>query len=207
MGPTKPITVQPGKKPAAAGASKDEGDADDPIARSLAERTKAGSISAVVGAKTTAAPTKPQVKPPAIEKKPVPAAASKIEGDTEDPISKSLAERTKAGSISEVVATKPTKPQPKPPATEKKQPVAASEAKKPEDAKKPEKPSDKKPADEEKKKPTAAKASEETKVKPKDDKKPAEKPGEKKDDKKSEIKVTSTRPVEEKKSEPKKLVG
>ena len=111
MGPTKPTTVQPGKKPAAAAASKDEGDADDPIARSLAERTKAGSISAVVGAKTAAAPTKSQVKPAAIDKKPVPpAAASKTEGDTEDPISKSLAERTKAGSISDVVSSKPTKP-------------------------------------------------------------------------------------------------
>ena len=208
VGPTKPTTIQPGKKPVPA-AAKDEGDADDPIARSLAERTKAGSISAVVGSKTAPAPTKPQAKPPAIDKKPVPAAApSKTEGDTEDPIAKSLSERTKAGSISDVISSKPIKPQPKPPATEKKPPAATSEAKKPEDAKKPEKPADKKPVDEEKKKVTAAKASEESKGKPKDEKKPTnEKPGEKKDDKKPEIKVTSTRPAEEKKSEPKKLVG
>jgi len=207
VGPTKPTTIQPGKKPVPA-AAKDEGDADDPIARSLAERTKAGSISAVVGSKTAPAPTKPQAKPATIDKKPVPAAApSKTEGDTEDPIAKSLSERTKAGSISDVISSKPIKPQPKPSTNEKK-PPATSEAKKPEDAKKPEKPSDKKPADEEKKKVTAAKASEESKGKPKDEKKPTnEKPGEKKDDKKPEIKVTSTRPAEEKKSEPKKLVG
>ena len=157
MAPTKPTTAQPGKKPA---AYKDEGDADDPIARSLAERTKAGSISAVIGSKTTTTNTtavKPQAKPTAIEKKP-----------------------------------------------------AATEPKNPEDTKKPhivEKPADKKQSDEEKKKP-AAKPIEETKVKPKDEKKPAEKaPVEKKEDKKLEIKVTATKPTEEKKSEPKKLVG
>ena len=198
MGPTKPTTVQPGKKPVPA-AAKDEGDADDPIARSLAERNKAGSISAVVGSKTAAAPTKPQAKPATIDKKPVPAApTTKTDGDTEDPISKSLLERTKAGSISDIISSKPIKPQPKPSTNEKK-PPATSEAKKPEDAKKPEKPADKKPADEEKKKVTAAKASEESKGKPKDEKK--------QDDKKPEIKVSSTRPAEEKKSEPKKLVG
>lgn len=40
---TAPSTA--GKKP----ASKDEGDADDPIAQSLAQRVKAGGITAVVG--------------------------------------------------------------------------------------------------------------------------------------------------------------
>jgi hypothetical protein len=42
---TKPTTVAPGKKPTTTN-TKDEGDADDPIAKSLAERVKAGSITA-----------------------------------------------------------------------------------------------------------------------------------------------------------------
>ena len=82
LAPPKPTPAQPGKKPVPSAASKDEGDADDPIARSLAERTKAGSLSAVVASKTaTSAPsTKPQVKPPpANEKKPAAGEAKKPE--------------------------------------------------------------------------------------------------------------------------------
>ncbi len=121
MAPTKPTTTQPGKKPVPA-ATKDEGDADDPIAKSLAERTKAGSISAVIGTKNaTTAPTKPQAKPSAIEKKPATGEAKKPEDTKKPPIVEKPADK-------------------KPADEEKKKPTAKSNEEtkvKPKDEKKP----------------------------------------------------------------------
>ena len=61
-----------GKKPAA----MDEGEADDPIAQSLAQRVKAGGVTAVVGG----AKPKPATNPKPAETKPV--APSKKPEDT-----------------------------------------------------------------------------------------------------------------------------
>ena len=214
----RPQTAATGLRAPAGGKPKDTATEDDkkkPTGPSVAPKDRPQTAkNPKEEEKKGGAPTKPVVTAPG--KKPVPA---KDEGDADDPIAKSLAERTKAGSITAVVGSKVSAPA-KAPATTKpaeKKPAAtdSKDAKKPDEPKKA--PADKKPAEEEKKaKPTtatpavdkkpAAKPAEESKAvtKPKEDKKPVEK---KEPEKKPEPKAGAAKPADEKKSEPKKLVG